>query len=277
MIPVDMSNSPSQEPTHSGIGMGPATALWRDRLHRCLASNATPVVLFPDAVRSAASLWAGMRTWTHHLRNAGILAGDVVVCALPSGDGLLQLLLACLWDGISVEIHSPDCELSALLGRVERVDGTVLVVSLLPEMAPPWMHAPANGGWPNESRSLTSRCSHPRQPDRLEEPVVRLRDKRGLTHAELLHAVMEQCRDASLQGRCVLSLVDWHHESGLVGGVLAPLLCAEELFVLSAHDITAIERVLGHEPVSHVLVGSVDEQRFRQVLTLPSHVTLRLC
>jgi hypothetical protein len=276
MIPVDMSNSPSQEPTHSGIGMGPATAQWRDRLHRCLASNATPVVLFPDAVRSAASLWAGIRTWTHHLRSAGVLPGDVVVCALPSGDGLLQLLLACLWDGISVEIHSPDCDFGTLHGHVERVDGAVLVVTCLPEMAPRWMHAPATGGWPNESRGLTSRRSTIRQPDRLEEPVVRLRHERGLTHAELLHAVMEQSRDASLQGRCVLSLVDWHHESGLVGGVLAPLLCAEELFVLSAHDHTAIERVLAHEPVSHVLVGAHDEQRLRLALTLQSHVTLLL-
>jgi len=277
MIPVDMSNSPSQEPSHSGIGMGPATAEWRDRLHRCLASNATPVVQFPDAIRSAASLWAGMRTWIHSLRSAGVVTGDVVVCALPSGDGLLQLLLACLWEGLSVEIHSPAGDIGALYARVEQVDGAVLVVTSLPETAPLWVHAPATGGWPSEARGLTSRCYPARHANRLEQPVMRLRHEHGLTHAELLHAVTEQGRNALLHGRCVLSLVDWHAASGLVGGVLVPLLYADELYVLSANDLSAIERVLRHEPVSHVIVGAHDGPQLHHLLAQQPSATLLIC
>lgn len=275
MIPVDMSTTPSQEPAHSGIGVGAATASWRDHVHRGLASNATPVVLFPDRVRSAASLWSGVRTWTHHLRRANIGARALVLAALPAGEALLQLLVACLWEGVCLEVHPPLGDGGALRRRLEGHDGALLVLEALPESAPAWMHAPAPGGWPDEDRPFTCRLPLAGQAERPEEPFVRMGDESGLTHAQLLHRFTEQLRDAPLHGTRVLSLADWHDMHELLDGVIAPLLSAEELFVADAGDLEYVAQLLRDEPISHAVLGGRCDPLVRALFARHPEVVLR--
>lgn len=254
-----MFNNPSHEPQHSGIGRGAVTAAWRDRLHGCLASHATPVVVFPESVRSAASLWSGTRAWTHQLRAAGIGAGDTVWSVLPVGEALLQVLLACLWEGVSLMLLQPDViedgELDALR-LVERADGALLLLPACGALSPTWVHAPAAGGWPSDDRLLTRRQRESTVPEVLQDPFVGVRDEHRLTHAQLLHAFTEQLDYSMLHRGRVVSLIDWVDMEHVFGGVLFPMQCVEELFLSGADDLPQLARILRDEPVGHVIVAS---------------------
>lgn len=253
-----MFNNPFHESRHSGGGGEAVTAAWRERLHRCLASNATPVVLFPASVRSAASLWSGTRAWTHQLRAAGIGAGDTVWSALPVGEAVLQLLLACLWDGVSLMLLQPDLleggELDALR-LVEQADGALLLLPECGALSPTWVHAPAAGGWPSDDRPLTRRQRVSTVPEVREDPFVGVRGEHRLTHAQLLHGFTEQFDDPQLHGTRVVSLIDWLDMEHLFCGVLFPMLCIEELFLIGADDQTHVVHVLQGEPIGHVIVA----------------------
>lgn len=235
------------------------TAAWRERLHRCLASNATPVVLFPESVRSAASLWSGTRAWTHQLRAAGIGAGDTVWSALPVGEALLQLLLACLWDGVSLELLSPTVNVSDepdLAHRVATADGALLVCSSCGPTTPSWVHVPSGGGWPDDGRPLSRRLRMSPAPEICEDPFVRVRHEHRLTHAQLLHAVTEHRHNLALHGACAVSLIDWRDVEHLFSGLLHPMLQVEELFLSGADDLLHVARLLRDEPVGHVIAAN---------------------
>ncbi len=55
----------------------------------------------------AASLWSGARRWVATFREAGMQAGDRLVVALPASPAFLQLLLASLWEGLTLAFLPP--------------------------------------------------------------------------------------------------------------------------------------------------------------------------
>lgn len=58
-----MNDDLSTHPSAPDVGScDERTASWRALLYERFANQPTPVVLFSDSVRSAASLWTGMRS-----------------------------------------------------------------------------------------------------------------------------------------------------------------------------------------------------------------------
>jgi hypothetical protein len=249
-----MFNDYSDDSPHPGIGSEDTTALWRDRLYRCLASRATPVIVSPTGVRSAASIWAGAREWTRRLREARIGVGTRVHCAHADPMVLLQLLVACLWDGVDLSLSStavasdgPD-ESDVFIGAITNPDGSAR-----------W-HVPLPGGWPDPDAPLGNAGTQDRRvgASPTQAPAVRCRDDAVVTHARLLEHADAVSRELELSGGRVLSLGGWHTRAGLTAGLVAPLLHAEELFI--ADDPSTIVSLLNDEPLTHVVdtVGMSD-------------------
>jgi hypothetical protein len=235
----------------------PATVVWRDVLHGRLATNAVPVVVFPDSVRSAASVWAGLRAWVDAFREAGIGRGDLVVAQLSAGEALLQLLLACLWEGVSLDVvpyrheepRGAAGEMPALVVCGDIADDRRSVA---------WRHCPAAGGWPNLQTPLVRRDGTHRDPAGL----ATVRDGHGngcRTHGELHAFIATHALYATLQRQVVLSAVRWDDLTMLGSGVLLPLLVADELFVVGHGDVRWHEQArafLDAEPVTALVVGN---------------------
>lgn len=230
-----------------------ANDAWRAVLYRRLANNATPVVQFPDAVRSAASLWAGARAWTQALRAAGMPPGHVVMGALPAGPALLQLLVACLWDGLTLVLQPADALPEVPTATADRYAAR-LVVQQTDAAADyeGWRHRPAAGGWPNAAAPLALRTTH-HQVSAL--PVLNDGVAPPRTHADLFADLHDHPLARSLAGGRVVVALDWNDAGLLAYGVLLPLLVSDELFVVSAADGAGFARLLRTEPVTHLITA----------------------
>lgn len=238
-------------PAHDSHVPGSRDA-WRHLLHRRLAGQATPVVSFPDGVRSAASLWAGTRQWTHALRAAGVRDGQRVMAALPGDAALLQLLLACLWDGLDLVVHPPTALADVLADDAAR-RGARLVIVETPgaDGRLPWMHVPAPGGWPDESVPLLVR---PAGDARADGAGLTDANGAGVSYDTLYTDLTSHPLCAELAGARVLAAGAWDDIGLIRDGVLLPLLVSEELLVVPLATPQRIRQCVADEPITHVLV-----------------------
>lgn len=247
---------------------GPNTDGFRARLYGRLHGSPTPLLISRDDIWTAASLWAGSRRWVHHFRAAGLAPGDRVACALPAGAAFVQLLVACMMEQLTLAIVSPrDVTATGANALLAALDARLLVHASLPDA--PWLVRPGAAGWP-------------------DGPVPHARAARGLQHADIrllvstsgsteaprwvalseanLLAVLDSHRDAlRMDGGCVLNVLPWHHVFGLVLGLLAGLLWADEI-VLDAsggRDLDELLRLAEVHPVTHLnIVPLLGERLF---------------
>lgn len=74
----------------------------RELLYGRFRQQPDPVLSGDGFNIAAASLWAGARAWTAHLRRMDLGAGDAVTIALPPGPAAVQAMLACWWQGVAI-------------------------------------------------------------------------------------------------------------------------------------------------------------------------------
>jgi len=239
-----------------------AKAGWHALLHARFADQPTPVVLFSDSVRSAASLWVGMRSWISTFRAIGLGGGDRVVSVLPAGEALLQLTLACLWESVGLVLAPATGDTDALLVRHDARCGVGTMV------AGAHMLEPAVGGWPVAPAAAWC-VREPVRDHRAEAPgFADAAFGESRSYADCLDEAHRSRAHGRLAQARVLTLCDWQERTGLWGGVILPLLEAEELFVPADRtDLTMVERLLAVEPVTHALVDAGTPAAVRAVLT----------
>ena len=228
---------------------------WHSLLHDRLRGNAHPMFVMPDTLWSAASLWAGSRAWTRALRDAGVLSGDRVVCALPAGPAFVQVLVACLWEGITFVPVPTAVALSDVIEQVRPVLCVTMTTAAharcacwVPDAAcqPPVAHDRVTRGAERvaDAPSVVFRSHHP-DGDVRWIPLS----------AESVLALLESHRpQLDLQGAVVLSVVPWHRPFGLILGLLASLLDANEVVVApsSPEDVEVLCAMVREHPVTRV-------------------------
>ena len=264
-----MNDDLSTHPSAPDVGRSDeGTASWRALLYERFANQPTPVVLFSDSVRSAASLWTGTRAWTSTFRAVGVARGDRVVSALPAGDALLQLTFACLWEsvglvlastGVNGQLTAVDVDL-----LLERHDARCLVGAMVPDRP---VLEPAAGGWPVSvsdgfrARATTGQARNTAAG--FEEDI----GAEPMPYAECLAAAHHRRAHGAFARARVLTLCDWQRRAGLWGGVILPLLEVEELFVpRDRTNAAAVHRLLVEEPITHALVEAGTSAKVRSVL-----------
>ena len=264
-----MNDDLSTHPSVPDVGSSDEqTASWRALLYERFANQPTPVVVFSDSVRSAASLWTGIRAWTSTFRAVGVATGDRVVSALPAGDALLQLTFACLWESVGLVLTATeaDGQLTAVDVDLllERHDARCLVGAMV--RGRPVLE-PSAGGWPvrvhDEFRARATTGHACNMAAGFNEDV----HAEPMPYAECL-AVAHRWRAHGAFARArVLTLCDWQRRAGLWGGAILPLMEVEELFVpRDRTDAAAVHRLLVEEPITHALVEAGTSAEVRSVL-----------
>ncbi len=263
-----MTDDPTPVPAVSDIETADeARTAWRALLYERFANQPVPVVLFSDSVRSAASLWAGMRAWVSTFRAVKIGAGDRVVSELPAGEALLQLTLACLWESVGLVLVDTAADAPRTAGGVNmllaRYDARSLVGSRV-SGAP--VLEPMVGGWPltpGDGWTVRATADRPDPSSDLADINLAL-PKHAAT---CLEAARASGTRGLFAGTRLITLCDWQIRGGLWGGVLLPLLEVEELFVPADYtDAAIVHGVLAAEPITLALVDVGTPLPIRAVL-----------
>ncbi|MDX2116340.1 MAG: class I adenylate-forming enzyme family protein [Planctomycetota bacterium] len=190
-------------------------ARWRAVLHAALRGRSHPVLVFPEATTTAASLWAASRLWVALFRSHGVRAGDRVVLSRGPDAGFLAFLAAALWEGLTVAVVPPGSEEGAL----EFFDARLMLGRGALD---------ADGaGCPLGNETLRSARGPAHADVRL---LLRSSGTSGRpTWAALsddnLWSVLDSHEPCLAGARdAVLSVLPWHHAFGLVLDVLPALL-----------------------------------------------------
>ena len=233
--------------------------VWRDRLHARFAGQPTPLLIVSDQIWTGASLWAGARQWVGALRAANVIAGERVVCALPAGAAFVQLLLACFWEEISLAVVSPMVAIAeGDAAMLDELDARLLV--RLGEFPADVVGVltPGAAGWPEEALPALRASTQP--PTRDVRLLLRTSGTTGaprwvaISDGNLCAVLDSHANSLALEGGCVLSVLPWHHAFGLVLGLLASLLQADEIVrdANDGRDFSGLLALAQAHPITHV-------------------------
>ncbi len=237
--------------------------LWRDVLHARFRGQPTPLLVMPDALWTAASLWAGTRAWTKAFRQVGLVAGDVIGCDLPAGPAFVQVLLASLWEGIT---FAPECMAGdaptagrhTISARVGSAASDQASRSGLPFLVPDGASQP-----PARLPALMPRLT-------ATPGIALLTANHGagsaaaLDAASLLDAARTGAAERLLEGACVLSVLPWTRSRVLISDVLAPLLYADDLVVAGDSTLETALRLCREHPVTHLTLDTETGDAWRR-------------
>ena len=97
---------------------GSAEEALKGALYDAFSGRSLPVVATGDAVMPAASIWTGSRLWVRAFREAGLVPGHRLVLALPPSPGFVQVLIASLWEGLTLAPIPADAPVGSVMERV---------------------------------------------------------------------------------------------------------------------------------------------------------------
>ncbi len=240
-------------------------ASWRARLHTGLAKNSTPFVQFPEELLSPAVLWSGSREWVRAFRASGLEPGDRIVSALPIGSAFLQLLVASLGEGMSLVLAPADTDALGALALMEATGSRVVVHAN--DRTHAHVMVPVAGGWPDAGAMPVAPLNEAIGRDRF--PQLHASTDGTFSYAQLLQQLAHDRLFRSLQRGRVVVLCSWQSATGMVRGVLMPLLAVSELFVgsLWIDDVAALATLLQQESITHALVDGDTSDEIRACLT----------
>jgi len=234
---------------------------WRDGLYARLAGQPSPLLILPDQIWTASSLWAGSRLWVRVLREAGLSRGDRVVCALPAGAAFVQLLVASLWDGFTLAPVAPhEVEGDGSAALLALLDARLLVRDSLasPVASAPHCFEPGAAGWPDRCLPPLRTASGISTPDvcvLLQTSYTsEVPERIALSEANVLALLSSQAPFPASTGGCTLSVLPWHHASEFVSTLLMALLHAREI-VRSADgggDLQSLLDLADLHPITHM-------------------------
>ena len=199
---------------------------WQGLLYSRFRGQAYPLTVFSEGVLSAASTWAISRQWLAAFRTMELEAGDRVVMALPPSPAFLGVLIAALWDGLSLAFLRPNEDLTDAITRLDARAGIGLSTG-------DFILNPDSCGTPDEQTVTARRSEGPPTPD-----VRFLMQTSGSTGQprwialsdENIFSVLDSHKPLlALEEARVLSVLPWNHAFGLMIDLLPALLAGAEI------------------------------------------------
>ena len=207
-------------------GEPPDTNPWHSLLYERLRDRGLPAVIEEGAITPAGSLWTGARLWTEAFRNASLRAGDRLVLTLPPSTAFVQVLVAALWEGITLALATPRDDIGALC---DALDARAAVAS---QPAPHTWTADPHAGPRTTPDAL-------RPPDTAPTPNVRVLLRTSgttqltrwiaLSDRNVLSVLVSHLPHLALRNARVLSVLPWSHVFGLVLDLFPALLAGSEI------------------------------------------------
>lgn len=207
-------------------GHSPTSNPWHELLYDRLRDEALPALIVDEAITPAASLWMGSRLWVESFRSTSLTTGDRVVVSLPPSAAFVQVLLAALWEGLSIAVAPPSADTEGLL---DHLDARATISS-----------EPATHGWHTTSPDgPSSEPTHLRPSESPRTPDVRfLLQTSGttgdgtwvaLSDHNVLSVLASHVPHLALKNARVLSVLPWSHAFGLVLDLFPALLSGAEI------------------------------------------------
>ena len=199
---------------------------WRSLLYDRLRDRALPALIAEETITPAASLWTGSRLWLDAFRAAGLETGDRLVIALPPATGFVQVLVAALWEGLSLALVPATADVPHLL---DTLDARAAVT---PDGGP---HAwtPEGLSGPRSTPETLRDADHPPTPD--ARFLLRTSGTTGsptwvaLSDRNVLSVLASHVPHMSMCDARSLSVLPWSHAFGLVLDLFPALLCGAEI------------------------------------------------
>ncbi|MEM9997227.1 MAG: class I adenylate-forming enzyme family protein [Bacteroidota bacterium] len=193
-----------------------------------------------DAATPAASIWTGARRWVEAFREAGLTAGDRLVLALPPGTPFVQVLVAALWEGLTLAPAPPGADSAALTWSLD-------ARAVVAETPGPHVWVPDGVAGPRSVRASARTAAEPPTPGICL--LMRTSGTAGparwiaLSDANVFAVLDSHTPHLGLSEQAgVLAGLPWHHAFGLVLELLPALLAGAEIVRL--HDPRDPEAVL---------------------------------
>jgi len=218
---ISHANSPQDNMTAH-----PTDNPWHQPIHDRFRGSPYPLLIAEGRITPAASLWTGSRLWVQAFRESGLTAGDRIVLALPPSAAFVQVLLACLWEGLAVGFAPPSPDLSALL---EELDARIGVSTF----AGTHLFNPADSSNPPADLPALRDAVHAPSPD--VRFLLRTSGTSGaskwvaLSDANLFATLNSHQSLLDLEGARTLSILPWHHAFGLIIDLMCSLMSGSEI------------------------------------------------
>jgi len=222
-IATAVRNAQSQSPP---AGSASTDNPWRPLLYRCLREEGLPALVADDTITPGGSLWTGARLWTETFRERSLQAGDRLVLALPPSTAFVQVLVAAVWEGLTVALATPKDDTASLCSSL---DARAAV-------------APAPGPHTWTTHACAGPASTPdtlRPTDTERTPDVRFLLRTSgttqlarwiaLSDRNVLSVLASHLPHLTLRNARVLSVLPWSHAFGLVLELFPALLAGAEI------------------------------------------------
>ena len=199
---------------------------WRGLFYEHLRDEGLPALVKNDAATPAGSLWTGARRWTASFREASLRAGDRLVVALPPSTAFVQVLVAALWEGVTVAVAPPDDDVDRVCAALD----ARAAIAPEPE-ASRWTADPYAGpaSVPDALRPMET----PSTPDvrflLRTSGTTQLARWIALSDRNVLSVLASHLPHLTLRRARVLSVLPWSHVFGLVLDLLPALLAGAEI------------------------------------------------
>lgn len=174
------------------------------------------------------ALLRGAEVWARSFRSAGLQPGDRLVTALPTGAGLAQVVLAGLWEGLTLVPLPPATDPVVAAAEADPV-AAVVAPDGFGGRDVGWAWRTTRWGGPT-APLRESRSAGPRTPEaRLLCPASGGGPWAALLDDNLDHAVDAVVRALQPDRARWLSVLPWHSAAGLLLDLLPALLHAQDL------------------------------------------------
>jgi len=207
-------------------GSAPTDNPWRPLLYQCLREEGLPALVADDTITPGGSLWTGARLWTEAFRETSLRTGDRLVIALPPSTAFVQVLVAALWEGVTIALAPPGDDLDQLCSSL---DARAAVAS----QAGPhtWTANPCAG--PASAPETLRPADRERTPDvrflLRTSGTTQLARWIALSDRNVLAVLASHLPRFALREARVLSVLPWSHAFGLVLEFFPALLAGAEI------------------------------------------------
>ena len=179
---------------------------------------------------SAVALHHGANDWSRALRRAGITRGDRIICALPNGSALAQLIVASLADGVTL-VPVPAGE--DVVPLLDTVDARIAIAA---DSSHSHVAVPSRTGGPPGGPMV------PRKATERTETITFLLRSSGtagqprwiaLSETGVLAVLESHLPLLAIDGSSTLCALPWSHAFGLILGLLPALLRARRIVTVA--------------------------------------------
>ena len=202
---------------------------WRARVQGL--AGASSLTVGADVV-PAAALLDGAGRWAAAFRAAGLLPGSRLVVVLPTSAGLAEVLLAGLWEGLTLVPFPPSADPVAAAGAADATAAVLDAAAGGSDLGWAW-RAGADG--PGAAPAALRPAGEPTPPARLLCPVGN-GPWPALLDDNLDHAVDAVLTALQPRQARWLSVLPWHTPAGLLLDLLPALLSGSSILRAGTGD-----------------------------------------